>query len=90
MRQITCIGLFLLSALLSFALKGEAYNSSTGLLVSATWIGGTGNWDVAANWSTGLVPDATTDVLIGTAANVSIPAAFTADALSITVQNGGT
>lgn len=89
MRYIIFIGFVLFTAS-SIKLRGSEIPAAKTLLVTATWIGGTGNWDVAANWSTGLVPDATTDVLIGTAANVSIPAAFTADALSVTVQNGGT
>jgi hypothetical protein len=88
MRYIIFIGL-LLFTVSSTELKGSDYAPSKALFVTATWIGGTGNWDVAANWSTGIVPDATTDVLIGIAADVSIPAVFTADALSITVQNGG-
>ncbi|MBK9687854.1 MAG: hypothetical protein IPO65_08845 [Saprospiraceae bacterium] len=54
--------------------------------VSSTWIGGTGSWDVPGNWSAGSVPDATTEVLIPVTGNVTIPAGFTANALSVTVQ----
>lgn len=54
--------------------------------VSSTWIGGVGFWDVPGNWSAGAVPDATTEVLIPVTGNVTIPAGFTANALSVTVQ----
>jgi hypothetical protein len=64
----------------------ENYHSHTSM-VTATWVVTTGNWDVASNWSTGVVPDATTDVVInGLARSVTIPAGITANAQSITVD----
>ena len=35
----------------------EAFTKCTG--TATTWLGGTGNWSVAANWSTGVVPNST-------------------------------
>jgi len=32
-----------------------------------TWVGNNGFWDVASNWSTGVVPGANDDILIDTA-----------------------
>ncbi len=55
----------------------------------SSWIGSTGNWNVATNWSTGMIPDGTTDVIIGVADNVTIPASYTATALSIEVSGTG-
>jgi Leucine-rich repeat (LRR) protein len=57
-----------------------------------TWIGGTGNWNTASNWSLGVVPSRCTDVVINgtTGSNITIPAGFTALARSITVNSGRT
>lgn len=56
--------------------------------VTATWVVNSGNWDVPSNWSTGVVPDATTDVVItGLAKNVTIPSNVNALAMSITVES---
>ncbi len=56
------------------------------VMVASTWIGGTGNWQDPSNWSTGLVPDGTTDVIIGVPGNVTIPDGITANAMSVSVQ----
>lgn len=56
--------------------------------VTATWVVTNGNWDVPGNWSTGVVPDATTDVIIsGLARNVTIPSNVNALAMSITIES---
>ncbi|MFN8338746.1 MAG: hypothetical protein U0T36_06975 [Saprospiraceae bacterium] len=58
------------------------------LAVTATWVATSGNWDVPANWSTGVIPDAMTDVIItGLANNVTIPSNFNAEAKSVLVQS---
>jgi RHS repeat-associated protein len=39
---------------------------------AVTWIAGSGNWDVGANWSTGSVPASTDNVVISTSAAATI------------------
>ncbi len=39
-------------------------------LTAETWVGGTGNWNVAANWSPAVVPGAGDDAIISAAASV--------------------
>lgn len=56
------------------------------LAVTATWTAVNGNWDNPSNWSTNLIPDASTDVVIPIPGDVTIPAGFTASALSVTIQ----
>ena len=46
-----------------------------------------GDWNVAANWNTGEVPAAGTDVTI--AANITIPSDYIANAGNITISDGG-
>ena len=46
-----------------------------------------GDWNVAANWNTGIVPAAGTDVTI--AANITIPSDYVANAGNITIADGG-
>lgn len=46
-----------------------------------------GDWNVAANWNTGIVPAAGTDVTI--AADITIPSGYIADASNITIADGG-
>ena len=46
-----------------------------------------GDWNVAANWNTGVVPAAGTDVTI--AANITIPSDYIANAGDITIADGG-
>ncbi len=60
-------------------------------MATATWVATTGNWDVPSNWSTGVVPDATTDVIIsGLARHVTIPSNVNAEALSIVLESFST
>jgi hypothetical protein len=47
-----------------------------------------GNWNVPANWQGGEVPAAGSDVII--AANVTVPAGYTADAGNVTFENAAT
>nr|MBP7539461.1 hypothetical protein [Saprospiraceae bacterium] len=48
-----------------------------------TWIGNTGNWNVAANWSLGTIPKASHNVKItGSSSKVTVPVAFLAVAKS--------
>ncbi|MGA2232230.1 MAG: G8 domain-containing protein, partial [Tepidisphaeraceae bacterium] len=53
-----------------------------------TWTGTTGNWNVAANWSTNAVPDGTDDVTIPTGADVTVSDTESAD--SVTTATGST
>lgn len=46
-----------------------------------------GDWNVAANWNTGEVPAAITDVTI--AADITIPSGYIANANNITIADGG-
>ncbi|HEY1707997.1 MAG TPA: autotransporter-associated beta strand repeat-containing protein [Rhizomicrobium sp.] len=41
-------------------------------MASANWTAGTGDWDVATNWDSGAVPDATTDASISTAGSYTV------------------
>ncbi len=54
-----------------------------------TWNGGTGNWNTAANWSTGTVPTASDDVVIPSG-YVNIWGGVLAFANSVEVQANGT
>lgn len=57
-------------------------------MTTATWVVNSGNWNVPANWSTGVVPDANTDVIIsGLAKHVTIPSNVNAQALSIILES---
>lgn len=47
-----------------------------------------GNWNVAANWNTGAVPAAGSDVVI--AANVIVPDEYVADAGNVFIEEGNT
>ena len=51
---------------------------------TVTWIGGTGNWNVPANWDLNFIPGSGNDVIIPTGSNVSINTA--ANVRSITVN----
>jgi len=54
-----------------------------------TWNGGTGDWNVAANWTPAGVPTLADDVTINTAGSVvTIPAAAVGDAASLVLDNG--
>ena len=46
-----------------------------------------GDWNVATNWNTGIVPAAGTDVTI--AADITIPSGYIANAGNITIADGG-
>ncbi len=61
------------------------------LLAVDTWIGGSGNWSLASNWSAGL-PTSTTDAVIDTAsaATITIPAGQTFAINSLTVGANNT
>jgi len=51
-----------------------------------TWTGGTANWDIATNWDTGTIPSASDDVIISSG-HVTIPASYSAIALSVSISN---
>src|ERR1051325_11319430 len=55
------------------------------------WIGGTGNWNAAANWSPAQIPAATDNVWITNNGpyTVTVPAGSTANAASLTVGGAG-
>lgn len=54
------------------------------------WISGTGDWNVPANWSLGMVPLRCQNVILGGAdgIQITIPNGQTGEARSITVQSG--
>jgi|GEM_PF-3183546 len=53
-----------------------------------TWTGGAGDWDVSSNWDTGTIPSTADDVMISSGV-VTIPANYSALALSITISSAG-
>ncbi len=57
-------------------------------VTQATWIGGTGTWDMPANWDVGMVPTDSTRVIIGNG-SVTIPANYLAVAGSIVLSGIG-
>jgi hypothetical protein len=60
--------------------------------VTNTWIGGSGNWNVAVNWSLGIIPQRCQNVILsGTNGTIiTVVPADTAYARSITIQAGVT
>lgn len=74
-------------ALLSIGLTFSVVGSYSALAQTKTWIGGTGNWNVSANWSPSGIPGSTSVVLIYSG-DVSIPSGYTASSKSIEVNNG--
>lgn len=59
--------------------------------VTNTWIGGSGNWSTASNWSTGIVPKTCHDVVIpASAITVNISNGFSAEASSVNIGNNAT
>jgi hypothetical protein len=71
-------------------------NNCNGLIDDVTtpqvnnWIGGSGNWNVATNWSTGTIPARCTDVIINAASGitVTIPSGYAANARSLSLSAG--
>jgi photosystem II stability/assembly factor-like uncharacterized protein/Leucine-rich repeat (LRR) protein len=59
----------------------------TGNPVTVTWIGGSGNWNVASNWDMGFVPSICDRVLISDG-STTIPGDFHAHAKSVRIENG--
>lgn len=56
---------------------------------SQTWIGGTGDWDVPSNWSSGVLPTSNSGAIIdGASSIVTVPAGFLAACNSVRVENG--
>lgn len=55
------------------------------LAQTATWNGGTGDWNNASNWDLNVIPDARVHVIIENG-TVTIPSNFTATAKSVEVQ----
>lgn len=55
-----------------------------------TWIAGNGNWDLAANWSLGILPERCHNVVINGAngVTVTIPNGYMAKARSVTIHAG--
>src|SRR5271157_1326564 len=39
---------------------------------TVTWIGGSGDWNTATNWSTGALPGPTNDVVIGSGPGITV------------------
>ncbi len=63
--------------------------TSFNFAANVSWLGGTGNWNTAAKWSTGAVPTANDDVTIS-GGTVNINAGVAAFAKSVLNQNTGT
>lgn len=65
----------------------QIYDCGTGGL----WLGSNNDWFTGTNWCSGTVPDATTDVVVGQYAGVSVPTitGAVAQAKNVTVQNSG-
>ncbi|MEW6745428.1 MAG: hypothetical protein AB1486_21970, partial [Planctomycetota bacterium] len=60
-------------------------------LGQTTWTGAVStNWNTAGNWDTGIVPDATTDVIIAPAANQPSTYSANPQSLDLTIQSGAT
>lgn len=59
--------------------------------VTNNWVGGSGNWDIASNWSLGIPSRCQNIVINGSAlANITIPSGVTAQARSVTIASGRT
>ena len=67
---------FILTFLIFFSIASFA--------ATATWMGGNGNWDIAANWSTGSIPTANDDAVIN-AGIATIPNGFNAVTASVNI-----
>src|ERR1017187_5075891 len=39
---------------------------------TVTWVGGSGDWNTATNWSTGLLPGTNDNVVIGAGASITV------------------
>jgi hypothetical protein len=71
-------------------------NNCNGLIDDVTtpqvnsWLGGSGNWSQASNWSLGTVPARCTDVIISgnNGAVITIPSSYAANARSVTISAG--
>lgn len=56
---------------------------------SVSWVGGTdSNWTTATNWSTGIVPTSSDDVLIDVNATINLTTAVTVKSLTLGKSNG--
>src|SRR5690348_15147450 len=69
------------------ALAGATFLTLTANGADLVWIGGTGNWNVAGNWSPAVVPTATDNAWITNdgAYSVTVPAGSTATVGSLTL-----
>ncbi|MEM7574500.1 MAG: T9SS type A sorting domain-containing protein [Bacteroidota bacterium] len=61
---------------------------STTVCAQVFWNGGSGSWNVAANWSTGSLPTSNDQVFLGNNNKVVIPSYFTARAARVVVGTG--
>jgi hypothetical protein len=67
--------------------KNSTNKSFSPPLVTKIWVGGTGNWNVPANWSPAGIPTATQVVEItGSASKVTVPKGYWARAQQITLD----
>jgi hypothetical protein len=53
---------------------------------TVTWIGGSGDWDTATNWSTGQLPGPSDDVVIGAGASITVTHSSGTDTVN-SIQN---
>jgi RHS repeat-associated protein len=67
------------------------------MLAAVSWIGGTGNWNVAANWNDDIVPNSNDDVTISVAGSVvnitddqQVNSVTTAAGTTLNLNSGGT
>lgn len=69
---------------------GTSYSNAAVLTFISTWTGtNSTNWNIGANWSCNVVPDAQTDVVIGTATNQPTVSTV-ANVRNVTLNTGGT
>ena len=57
--------------LAAFAL-GAAFCPIISLAAAVSWVGGSGDWNTAANWSTGALPGTNDDVVIGSGPGITV------------------
>ncbi|MCI5080498.1 MAG: T9SS type A sorting domain-containing protein [Saprospiraceae bacterium] len=71
-----------------FTLFTFLYASS--FVQAATWVGGNGNWNIAANWSGNQIPGSNDEVIIDNGSRVLIPAGYSTQIKRLHIGSNGT